>query len=248
MVRTLLRRVGKQTRAMLLNSRTTVRKGKRRLLVDGKHALPISDDARAKFTRELEKFAKTQARPDFFRVLDVARRVAGLGSLGLERYIVLVQGEGGSNGNALLDVKQAGPSTLAKNEKARQPKWKSDADRVVAIQRRMQAIAPAMLHAKKTARGGYVLRELQPSNDRLTIDDARGDPHQLRSAAKSMGQITAWDQLRSSGRQGSATAEDLIAFAGTSAWKKVVIDYGRRYAKQVQRDYKQFVEAQDKIH
>ena len=244
MVRTLLQRVSKQTRDMLLTSRTTLRKGKRRLLVEGKHTLSISDDQRAKVTRELDKFARTQADPDFFRVLDVGRRVAGLGSLGLERYIVLVRGDGGSDGNALLDVKQVTRSTLARNESLRQPRWNSEADRVVAIQRRMQAIAPAMLHAKKIARGGYVLRELQPSNDRLSIDDARGDPHRLRSAAKSMGQVTAWDELRSSGRDGSAPADDLIAFAGTNAWKKLVIDYGRRYAKQVRRDYEQFVRAQ----
>jgi uncharacterized protein (DUF2252 family) len=108
----------------------------------------------------------------------------------------------------------------------------------------MQAIAPAMLRAKETVSGSYVLRELQPSNDRLTIDDARGDSHHLRSAAKSMGQLTAWAQLRSSGRQGSATADELIAFAEASGWKKSLIDYGRSYATQVQRDYRQFVRAQ----
>ncbi len=244
MVRTLLHQVSKQTRAKLLKSRTTLRKGKRRVLVDGKRALAVSDDQRQRVTRALDKFAQTQPDPDFFRVLDVARRVAGLGSLGLERYIVLVRGDGGRDGNALLDVKQVRPSSLSRFERVPQPVWESEADRVVTIQRRMQAIAPAMLDAKKTVDGGYVLRELQPSNDRLTIDDARGDSHRLRSAAKSMGQLTAWAQLRSSGRQGSATADDLIAFAGLSGWKKSLIDYGRWYATQVQRDYRQFVRAQ----
>ena len=119
-----------------------------------------------------------------------------------------------------------------------------EADRVVAIQHRMQAIAPAMLHAKKIGRGGYVLRELQPSSDRLTLDDARGDHRHLRSAAKSMGRVTAWAQLRSSGRQGSATADDLIAFAGANGWKQRLIDFGRSYESQVKRDYQQFLGAQ----
>jgi uncharacterized protein (DUF2252 family) len=244
MVRTLLQRVSRQTRTMLINSRTIWKRGKPRILIDGKHALSITDSQRTTVTRRLDEFAKSQPDPDFFRVLDVARRVAGLGSLGLERYIVLVRGDGGRDGNALLDVKQAAPSCLARFERVRQPKWKSEADRVVAIQKRMQAIAPALLHAKKIGRGGYVLRELQPSNDRLSLKDARGNQHHLRSAAKAMGRVTAWAQLRSSGRQGSATADDLIEFAGASGWKRRLIDYGRSYETQVRRDYKQFVDAQ----
>jgi len=242
MVRTLLRRVSKQTRAMLLNSRTTMKKGKRRIRIDGRHALPITESQRTNVTRRLDNFAKSQPDPDFFRVLDVARRVAGLGSLGLERYIVLVRGD--RDGNAILDVKQAAPSSLARFERLRQPAWKSEADRVVAVQQRMQAVAPALLHAKKIGRGGYVLHELQPTSDRLSLDDARGNPRHLRSAARAMGRVTAWAQLRSSGRQGSATADDLIAFAGATSWKRGLIDFGRRYATQVQRDYKQFVDAQ----
>ena len=246
MVRTLLQRVSEQTRPMLINSRTIWKKGKRRIAIDDVRALSVTDRQRTSVTRRLEEFAKSQPDPDFFRVLDVARRVAGLGSLGLERYIVLVQGDGGRDGNALLDVKQAAPSCLSRFERVRQPKWKSEADRVVAIQKRMQAIAPALLHAEKIGRGGYVLHELQPSNDRLSLKDVGSNQHHLRSAAKSMGRVTAWAQLRSSGRQGSATADDLIAFAEGSGWKRRLIDYARSYESQVQRDYKEFVDAHNK--
>jgi hypothetical protein len=108
----------------------------------------------------------------------------------------------------------------------------------------MQAIAPALLHARKIGRGGYVLHELQPSNDRLSLKDVGSDRHRLRSAAKAMGRVTAWAQLRSSGRQGSATADDLVAFAQASGWKRRVIDYGRSYETQVRQDYKRFVDTQ----
>jgi uncharacterized protein (DUF2252 family) len=243
MVRTLLDRVSRRKRAMLINSRTIWTNGRRHIVVDGKHALPVTESQRTSVTRQFDQFAKSQHDPEFFRVLDVARRVAGLGSLGLERYIVLVRGDGGRDGNALLDVKQAAPSCLARFERVRQPKWKSEADRVVAIQKRMQAIAPALLHAIRIGRGGYVLHELQPSNDRLSLKDAGRNQHHLHSAAKSMGRVTAWAQLRSSGRQGSATADDLIEVAGASGWNRRLIDYGRSYETQVQADYKQFVNA-----
>jgi len=245
MVRTLLLRVTNQTRAMLISARTSVRKGKRRISIDGRRALAVTDAQRKRVTRELDKFAESQPDPNFFKVIDVARRVAGLGSLGLERYIVLVRGDGGRDGNALLDAKEGAPSSLASAEKLRQPAWRSEADRVVTIQRRMQAIAPALLHSSNIGRGGFVLRELQPSNDRLSLKDARGHPHHLRSAAKSMGRLTAWAQLRSSGREGSAVADDLVAFADASGWKQRIIEYGRSYEVQVRRDYKEFVGAHE---
>jgi uncharacterized protein (DUF2252 family) len=244
MVRTLLQRVGRRKRATLIDSRTTWKNGMRRIRIDGKHALPATDDQKGEVTRRLDKFAKVQPDPEFFRILDVARRVAGVGSLGLERYVVLVRGNGGRNGNAILDVKQEARSCLARFERVRQPAWKSEPDRVVAIQRRMQAIAPAMLDVIKIGRGGFVLRELQPTTDRLSLKDARDNPRHLRSAAKAMGHVTAWAQLRSSGRQGSGTADDLIAFAGASGWRRRLIAYGQSYDTQVQSDYKQFVDAQ----
>ena len=244
MVRSLLRRVAKETRATLLASRTSLGQGKRRILVDGRRAMSVTDIQRTRVTRQLDNFARSQPDPDFFKVLDVARRAAGLGSLGLERYVVLVRGDGGGDGNVLLDVKEAAPSSLGRLQKRQQPGWASEADRVVGVQRRMQAIAPALLHARKIGRGGYILRELQPTSDRLSLKDARGDARHLRSAAKSMGRLTAWAQLRSSGRDGSATADDLIEFAGAGGWKRRILEYGRRYATEVRRDYKEFAAAE----
>jgi len=246
MVRTLLERVKRRNRAILIESRTNWKKGKRRLRIDDQHTLPATEGQRREVTRWLGEFAKSQPDPEFFKILDVARRVAGVGSLGLDRFVVLVRGDGGHHGNAILDAKQAPPSSLARFDKVRQPAWKSEPDRVVAIQKRMQGIAPALLDAVRIRRGGYVLRELQPTKDRLTLKDARGHPSRLRSVIETMGHVTAWAQLRSSGRQGSAAADDLIAFAGVSSGQRRLTDYGRAYHAQVERDYKQFVAAQKK--
>jgi len=245
MVRTLLDHVSKRSRAMLINERTIWKNARRRIRM-GPHVLPATDDQRRKVTREIDRFARSQPNPKFFRVLDVARRASGLGSLGVDRYIVLVRGDGGRAGNAMLDAKQVEPSSLARFETVRQPTWKSEPDRVVAIQQRMQAISPALLHEKSIGRRGYVLREIQPTNDRLCLDDAKGKRRHLRSAAKVMGEVTAWAQLRSSGRQGSATADDLIALGGESGWKRPLIDYARLYASRVQQDYEQFLDAQSR--
>ena len=59
-----------------------------------------------------------------------------------------------------------------------------------------------------------------------------------------MAHVTAWAQLRSGGRQGSAVADDLIAFANDSGWQRPLVDYGRLYADKVERDYEAFVTTQ----
>jgi uncharacterized protein (DUF2252 family) len=244
MVKTLLEQVKKRKRTQLVESRTSWRKGRRCLRIDGKHTLPATDEQQADVERWLGKFARSQSDTKFFSVLDVARRVAGVGSLGLARYVVLVRGDGGRDGNAIIDAKWPASSSLAEFERLHQPRWKCEPDRVVAIQRRMQGTAPALLDAVKIGRGGYVLRELQPSKDRLTLKDARGRPGRLRSVISTMAHVTAWAQLRSSGRQGSAVADDLIAFAEASGWQRSLVDYGRLYAAQVERDFKVFVRTQ----
>ena len=242
MVLTLLQRVSARSREVLIRERTILKRG-RRVLRFNKHTLPATAAQRERVTRQLDKFAAAQPDPRFFRVLDVARRASGLGSLGVDRYIVLVRGDGGPEGHAILDAKQVAPSSLARFENVQQPKWKSEPDRVVSIQQRMQAVSPAMLHAKSIGRRGYVLREIQPSGDRLRVEDAKGKLRHLRSGAKVMGEVTAWAQLRSSGRQGSAITDDLIAFGRRGDWKRPILDYARSYARQVERDYKEFVAA-----
>jgi uncharacterized protein (DUF2252 family) len=88
----------------------------------------------------MEEFANTQHNPTFFKVLDIARRIAGTGSLGLERYVILVRGRGGPDGNFLLDLKYQLPSSLAPFVHIKQPLWTCEAQRVASIQRRAQAI------------------------------------------------------------------------------------------------------------
>jgi uncharacterized protein (DUF2252 family) len=240
MVKTLLHRVGERTRALLVDSYTTAKKGKRRLDIDSHHMLPATERQREDVARWLGDFARSQPDPAFFEILDVARRVAGLGSLGLDRFAILVRGDRDGS-PAILDAKQAPPSSLSMFTKQRQPDWACESDRVVTIQRRMQATTPALTDSVKLGRGGYVLRELQPSEDRLSLKDARAHPHLLGAVIETMGKLTAWAQLRSSGRDGSATLDDLTAFAATDTWRRPLVEYGRAYSVKAERDYEEFL-------
>lgn len=245
MVRTLLRQVKRRTSEILLASKTEVHDGQRRILIDGRRALSATDEQRKLLKAWARHFAASQPNPKFFRVLDAARRVAGMGSLGTQRFVLLVRGTGSPEGNVLLDAKEGRPSSLASFSPLAQPMWSDDATRAVMIQRRMQAIAPAFLRAVKMGRTSFIVRELQPSEDRLMLSRARGHSHRLRSVMQTMGHATAWAQLRSAGRDGSANADALIAFGRSTGWRRALVAYGRQYSRIVERDYRSFVVAHE---
>ncbi|MEH2465085.1 DUF2252 family protein, partial [Nostoc sp.] len=86
----------------------------------------------------------------------------------------------------------------------------------------------------------YVLRELQPEEDRVSLQAWDGKLERLNKLMQTMGEVIAWDQLRSGGRQGSAIADDLIKFAHLSDWHNQILEYATSYSKQVELDYQEF--------
>lgn len=256
LIEELLGSLESRTRVHHLNERTERKQGRRRIRCDGKRALPVSDAERKRVEKMIRSHAQSltstltqaqaQARPDFFEVLDVAHRIAGTGSLGLERYVVLVEGKGSPNANYLLDLKQSMPSSLVPHLTARQPAWTAQAHRIVSVQQRVQAAPMAFLHPIERRRSSYVLRGLQPSEDRVALYESGVEFGKIRSVIEEMGRIVAWGQLRSSGRQGSAIADELIAFGSTrKAWHDELIGAARRCAKLVRKDWKSFCAAYD---
>lgn len=240
MARELLDAVRKRRRKALLDERTKKKNGRRRLRVDGVKALPSARSERAQVARLVERVGAEAGQKDFYRVLDVARRIAGCGSLGLARWVVLVEGKGSPSGNYLLDLKEARSPASTGHSPCRQPRWKSDAERIVAVQGRVQAVSPALLKAVAMDGRGLVLRELQPLQDRLRMEAWGGDVSDLRDAMTTMGRVSAWAALRGSGRQGSAIADDLIAFAMAPGWPRGVLSMARRVAARTLAEWRDF--------
>ena len=245
LVRHLLDGLRDRQRASFLDSRTLIKRKQRLLRVDGKKALPVTELQRAAVTSFMQEFAKSRAQPDFFTVLDVARRIAGTGSLGVDRYAILVQGKGSPDGNYLLDLKQALPSSLLPHLKVTQPKWKNEAQRVVAVQRRMQAVSMAFLQPVFFAENPCVLRALQPSEDRVAVNGSHQAAGDLDHLVRTMGQLVAWAQLRSAGRDGSAIADELIEFGQRKKWKEQLLGAAQDCAVQVRKDAASFNAAWD---
>jgi len=250
LVRDLLDGLRTRTVAKLLASRTEVKGGRRRIRLDGMKALPASKEQKAAVAGLLERFASTQEQPAFYQPLDIARRISGNGSLGLERYIILAHGNDAAGGNALLDLKIATPSVLAAAVSNGQPEWACEADRVVGIQTYMQAMPVAFLHALRHGSmrndPSFVLRALQPGQDRVELDRARGKPRRLARLLGTMAQTLAWAQLRGCGRQGTARADELIVFAQQRQWRSQLLDLARQCSAQVEADWKNYARAFDK--
>jgi uncharacterized protein (DUF2252 family) len=239
----LLAQVETRKRKDFLNKRTLKDGKQRRFVVDGEHLLALDKSERKRLIDWMERFAARQPDKKFYRPLDVARRVAGTGSLGLARYAILVRGNGSPNGNYLLDLKLGGVSSAGRRLIKAQPKWPSEAARIVTVQKRVQAIAPAFLMPVEYAGQDFVLKELQPIQDRLDLSAVHGNIAPLSAVMRTMGGLVAWSALRGSGHQGAACADDLIAFAQDDRWKKPLVAYVESYASKVAADWRQFRKA-----
>jgi len=246
LVKELLTALQELDRAAFLDKRT-IRKGRQRSLkLDGAKALPASAAQKQLVGEFMARFAATQLDPKFFQVLDIGCRIAGTGSLGLERFVVLVEGKGSPDGNYLIDIKEARPSALAPHL-ARlgigQPAWADEAARVVAIQERMQAIDHAFLHPVMLGGVPCILKDLQASEDRVAIGEWGKKFDRLKNVVATMGRIVAWDQLRASGRSGSASADELGAFAHHDEWVTGMLDAATEMTVTTQQQWKIFTGA-----
>ncbi len=238
----LLRALRKRKRGKFLRKRVRGSGRNRRFVMDPAHLLPATRAECAAVEGCLAGFARTQPRPAFFEVIDVARRIAGLGSLGVRRWAILVEGWGSPDRNYLLDLKEALPSALQAYVPVPQPRWKSPAHRVVTLQKRIQAIPAALLHPLTIGTTSFILRELQPAEDRVTVGDWR-DRAPVTEAVTSMAELTAWAHLRTSGRQGAAVGDVFVDFARAKGWTKRLLDSAPLFANQVDRDWRAFRDA-----
>lgn len=246
LIKTLFDTLQTTKRRDFLDKRTTLKAGQRSLKLDGVKALPASTEQKKRVTRFLQTFAAMQPVPEFFEVLDIGRRIAGTGSLGVERYVILVAGKGSPDNNYLLDLKEARPSAqmpaLARLG-IRQPAWPDEANRVVAVQKRMQAIDHAFLHAATLDGLPCILRGLQATEDRVAIGEWGKKLERLQDVVACMGKILAWDQLRASGRSGSASADELIAFASRDDWDAELLAAAETMNRLTEQQWQAFTEA-----
>ncbi|MBX9925235.1 MAG: DUF2252 domain-containing protein [Hyphomicrobiaceae bacterium] len=186
-----------------------------KLKTDSDKALPLDAAGQRAIAAMLSGLTPPPQYPRAFEYLDAARRVAGTGSLGIPRDVVLTEGQGLPGKPWLLDVKAARPSA-ALAVAGPQPAFASEAERVVAVQTHFQAESPALLQAVLVGGEAYIFKQLQPSADKLDIEAIAKDADAFTETIDTMAHLAAWGHLRAAGYNGAASATALATAANTA--------------------------------
>jgi uncharacterized protein (DUF2252 family) len=211
------------------------------LIKDAKH-LQISKTLKKQLFAHIKRWLKNDGRSPYnYKPIDAVFRIAGTGSVGLKRYAVLLKSLNKTGEKyMLIDMKQSMKSSLAPFVHTTQPKWQSQSERIVDIQKIMQNRPPALLSTSEFKKEHYVMQEMQPTKDSIDFRLLRKRYRDMYQVIDDMGVLTASSQLRATGRMGSAIADELIAFGRDTSWQQRVLDYSMSYADTVKQYYRNF--------
>jgi uncharacterized protein (DUF2252 family) len=170
-----------------------------------------------------------------FRMVDMARKVVGVGSVGTRAFIALLQGR--DQGDPLfLQVKEATRSVL--EDHLGKSRYKQHGERVVYGQRMMQAASDIYLGWTKgvDVTRHYYWRQLR---------DMKGSAEVETMAPLGLGvyaRICGWTLARAHARSGDPVA--IAAYLGKrDTFDRSITDFSQGYADQNERDYQAFVGA-----
>lgn len=244
LMKTFLDKVQTKSHTKFLASR--VENGEK-LIIKPQKMIKIAKDEQFPLFAAFEKWASETENPAFFNVIDIAFRISGTGSLGVERYVVLVQGDEKTKPDILIDIKEALPSVVERFLSPPQyPLFENNAARAVELQKRIQSVPPALLSSFSFNGKSFIVRELQPTSDKMSFSLFEKNFDNLEDILDKMAKIVAWGQLRSGGRQGSATADMLIDFAQNAPnWHEPLMGFVEQYADKVRADYWDYIAAYD---
>ncbi|GAC1602901.1 MAG: hypothetical protein NVS3B25_31310 [Hymenobacter sp.] len=200
---------------------------------------PLPKAERQDVLAAVESWRRAQEAPPCGPVLDVAQRVAGVGSLGVPRYLVLAEHRQPRKRPVLLDFKLALPPA-SRSTGVAQPRWPSEAHRVVQAQTWMQALPPALLQAVSLGGQPFVLRALQPVADKLDFSHFAHSKATFRAALPDFARLLAWAHLRGAGRHGAAVPDVLQAYGTAAHWQEGVLNFAVAAAVQVTKDFRAF--------
>jgi len=211
------------------------------LRIDGIKQLALDEKEKAGLLLQINKWMQQTTDSRYrFHAKDVAFRISGTGSLGQKRYVFLTERSDGKP--VLLDMKQSMPPTGLHWIATRQPAWKGDAERIAWAQGFMQDEPPALLTAYFYRKQWYVVKALQPMDDKIGYQLIGADMKAMSVLINEMGILAASAHLRGSGRKGAATADKLMQAAGNRQLSALLYETATDYAQQMNAYYDTFVQ------
>jgi uncharacterized protein (DUF2252 family) len=171
-----------------------------------------------------------------FEILDVARKVVGVGSVGTRAFIVLLQGRD-QHDPLFLQVKEATASVLEGH--LPKSRHRQHGERVVYGQRMMQAASDIYLGWGRGRVGTdrhYYWRQLRDMKGSADVETMA--PAGLSFYAG----ICGWTLARAHARSGDPVA--IAEYLGENdQFDRSIADFSKRYADQNDRDYQAFADA-----
>ncbi len=170
-----------------------------------------------------------------FQIVDLARKVVGVGSVGTGAYIVLLQGRDADD-PLFLQIKEATASVL--EDHLPKSRFAQPGERVVQGQRIMQAVSDIFLGWNKhTEESRYFywrqLRDMKGSTD---VESMRPDALAFYAG------MCGWTLARAHARSGDSVA--IAAYlGGTDAFDEAITGFSLAYADQNERDFENFIKA-----
>jgi uncharacterized protein (DUF2252 family) len=170
-----------------------------------------------------------------FRIVDAARKVVGVGSVGARAFIVLLQGRD-DHDPLFLQLKEASASVL--EDHLPRSRFRQPGERVVQGQRLMQAASDIFL-GWSTGLGTsrhYYWRQLRDMKGSALVEQM--SPSGMRYYAY----LCGWTLARAHARSGDPVA--ISEYLGESdAFDRAIADFAKRYADRNEKDYEEFTRA-----
>ena len=170
-----------------------------------------------------------------FTIVDAARKVVGVGSVGTRAFMVLLQGRDDAD-PLFLQVKEATASVL--EDHLPKSRYATPGQRVVEGQRLMQAASDIFLGWTRGAQANryFYWRQLRDMKASALVEGM--SPVGMTFYARMCG----WTLARAHARSGDPIA--IAGYLGTDdTFDNAIADFSVRYADQNQRDYDTFVKA-----
>ncbi|MGH3198720.1 MAG: DUF2252 domain-containing protein [Streptosporangiaceae bacterium] len=170
-----------------------------------------------------------------FEIVDAARKVVGVGSVGTRAFIVLLQGRD-AHDPLFLQIKEATASVLEAS--LPRSRYRQHGERVVQGQRLMQGASDIFLGWTKgvDVKRHFYWRQLR---------DMKGSALVELMAPVTLiyyGQMCGWTLARAHARSGDPIA--MASYLGRDdAFDQSISDFCERYADRNEQDYEEFVQA-----
>jgi uncharacterized protein (DUF2252 family) len=170
-----------------------------------------------------------------FEIIDMARKVVGVGSVGTRAFIVLLQGRDEQD-PLFLQVKEATRSVL--EDHLPKSRYQNPGERVVQGQRMMQAASDIYLGWTKGIQADrhYYWRQLRDMKASALVDTMSATVLELYAG------LCGWTLARAHARSGDSVA--IAEYLGSDdTFDRSITDFSQRYADQNDLDYQALVTA-----